>query len=205
MRYDLLMRDIAIVILAAGSARRFGAAKLAQPYAGRALLQHALTAACDCNPGEVVLVTGDYADELAPLAADYAVRVVHNVDHARGMGNSIATGIGALTRPAAAAILLPGDLPLIRAAHLAELVDAWRTTECDAVASAYAGTRGPPVLFSAAWFAHLRALDGDRGARALLDDSNLDTASVDCPAAAFDVDSECDLASLQRRQSRRAK
>jgi len=67
------------------------------------------------------------------------------------------------------------------------------------VAPRYRGTPGHPVLFDHSVFAELRALDGDRGARAVIerDPSRVAIVEVDAPPPG-DVDTPEDLARLRR-------
>ena len=61
--------------------------------------------------------------------------------------------------------------------------------------SAYTGVVGVPAIFPRERLGELLALEGDRGARALL---RGDVGSVDWPDGAVDIDTASDLASLDR-------
>jgi molybdenum cofactor cytidylyltransferase len=68
------------------------------------------------------------------------------------------------------------------------------------VAPSYRGQRGHPVAFGAGYRAALLALDGDRGARELVQDakSSLELVEVDDPGVLRDVDAPADLDSESR-------
>jgi molybdenum cofactor cytidylyltransferase len=98
-----------------------------------------------------------------------------------------------------------GDQPLIDAEVIRRVVSLWRRapTRQGAVAATYEDGRGHPVLFGASLFPALRALDGDRGARALLASLGDAVALVDVPGTQpVDVDTPEALAELARRLGR---
>jgi molybdenum cofactor cytidylyltransferase len=186
----MLTGPVVGVLLAAGSAVRFGGDKLmaaldGTPLAVRAL-EH-LTAAVDeivavVRPGDVVL-----ADSLRGQGA----RVTVCPRAAEGMGVSLAWGVRAA--PAAAAwIVALADMPWIRAETIASVANALRSGATIA-APEYRGTRGHPVGFSRALYGELAALSGDEGAKALLEGHPISRVAVDDPGALRDVDTPSDL------------
>jgi molybdenum cofactor cytidylyltransferase len=72
----------------------------------------------------------------------------------------------------------------------------------DLIAPTYLGRRGHPVLFGATWFPDLRALSGDEGARALLENAGARLARipVEDPGIHIDVDRPEDLARAVERR-----
>ena len=191
---------IAIVVLAAGSASRFGRPKLLEELDGRSLVQHALSSARGAALGPVYLVTGQDDDAVRQAAAGLADHVVFNPSHTAGMGTSIARGVTACRDAADAILLMLADQPHIDEQHLQELVDTWSGADDEIVASAFAGTLGPPVLFGHAAFDELASLEGDRGAKSLLRDERFRVRTVGCDAAGIDIDTEADLDAARRDQ-----
>jgi molybdenum cofactor cytidylyltransferase len=191
---------IATVVLAAGSASRFGRPKLLEELDGRPLLQHALSCARSAALGPVYLVTGHDEDAVRRAASGLADHVVFNASHASGMGTSIACGVAACRDTADAILLLLADQPRIAEQHLRRLVDTWTGADDEIVASAFADTLGPPVLFGNAAFDELAALDGDRGAKHVLRDERFKVGTVRCDAAETDIDTEADLDAARGNQ-----
>lgn len=190
---------IPIIVLAAGSASRFGAPKLAANLNGRPVLQHVLAAARMSGVGDTWLVTG--GDETAVLhAADgLADYVVANPDHGSGMGTSVARGIEACRSGADAALILLGDQPRVTAGHIERIAAAWSGDANEIVATDYGSGKGPPVLFGEAAFADLLVLDGDAGGRHLFGDERFTLKLVEFGDAA-DIDTPEDLARLRNAQ-----
>jgi len=181
------------IVLAAGSGSRFGGGKLMAPWRGGVLLDGALDAAFAAPVDDVFVVVG--AD---PAVATHAEarggRAIEAMDHALGLSASLKTGITALPDDAAGALVLLGDMPQVPHAILAPLVGALEGGEL-AAAPEFAGRLGNPVALSAALFPQIMALQGDRGARALIE--KLGEALVRIPATdagiMFDVDRPDDL------------
>ena len=116
-----------------------------------------------------------------------------------GMGDSIAAAVRA-TRDAPGWLILPGDLPLVRAATL-RAVAAALDGRVNAVQPNYQGERGHPVGFAAGCGTELAALEGNVGASSILRsmraiDSVADLA-VDDAGVVTDVDTPAALAQAE--------
>jgi molybdenum cofactor cytidylyltransferase len=114
----------AAVILAAGGSTRMGQPKALLPVGGVSLLRRAVAAAAGCDP--VVVVLGAVADRVRPELDGLAVTAVENPDWDQGPGTSIRVGLGA-AGDADAAVLLACNQPLVDAAHICQLITAYRT------------------------------------------------------------------------------
>ena len=191
-----MTRKVCIVMLAAGRSERFGTAKLLAEYRGKPLLQHALSAAQDACPGDVCLVVGHNAHEVADSAVGLADHVITNEDFATGIGSSIACGVRACREHADAILIMLADQPLVSSTHLAELVNRWTGNPNEIIASRFSGVSGPPVLFASALFDQLEDLHGDIGAREILRRSSSMLRTVEFAAAAIDIDTPEDLEAL---------
>jgi len=191
---------IRVILLAAGAASRFGRPKLLEDLDGRPLLQHALESARDAGVGPVLLVTGHDADAVQQAAAGCVDDVVFNPAHADGMGTSIACAIRACRNEADAVLVLLADQPRVSGEHLRGLAETWSGAADEIVATAFAETLGPPVLFGSGTFDVLADLRGDRGAKSLLHDDRFRVCTIDCDAAAIDIDTESDLDSIRETQ-----
>lgn len=139
-------RPVAIVT-AAGSAERFGGAKLLAPIRGEPLLDHAIRSLLEGGVSEVIVVVG--TDGRAALERDVnamndaRVRPVENRDPARGMFSSIQEG--ARTANGDALVVLPGDMPYVRAQTVRLLLDRF-WLEPAILSPRYRGKRGHPVV-----------------------------------------------------------
>lgn len=182
---------VAAVVLAAGAGRRMGRPKATLRVHGEALAHRAARVALEAGCDAVVVVTGADAPAAARAVADLPVHVAPNPDFARGLSTSIRAGVRAaraLDPAPDAVLLLPCDLPRMGPDALARLLRAWRDEGAQLVASAFAGVVGPPALFAGAHVDALLHLEGDRGARPLLDAAGPAVRRIPLPEAAHDLD-----------------
>ncbi len=188
---------IAAIVLAAGRSERFGPQKLALSHSGVPLVQYALRAALGGCDGPVVLVTGHEARAVREAAGvlldDPRVDVVTNPDPGRGMGSSLASGIEAVDGDAVMIFL--ADMPRVDADLASRVVDLYRRSAARVAAPLVEGRTGHPVILHADLFPALARLEGDRGARLIVERNAERTAllaGVD-PATQRDVDTPADL------------
>ncbi|MEM1418827.1 MAG: NTP transferase domain-containing protein, partial [Myxococcota bacterium] len=193
------------LVLAAGRSSRMGAAnKLLVPVDGEAMVRRVVRAVLGAGVETVVVVTGHEAEAVRAALEDFPVELVHNERFAEGMGTSLGAGVRALERRVDAAFVCLGDMPRLAPAHLEALTAAYAPREGRLVVVPVHGEgkareRGHPVLFDARFFPELAALEGDRGARRLLDEHADVAAMVPLDAAVLlDVDTPEALADLGR-------
>jgi molybdenum cofactor cytidylyltransferase len=189
----------AAIVLAAGRARRFGAQKLLAPFGGSTVLRCVVERLRASRIGRVVVVTGERAGDLRTALMGVDVEWADNADPSRGMSSSIVAGLEVVGKDAAAVLIALGDQPTIDASVIDQMIDAWHAGERPVVAPRYRGKRGNPVLFDRSLFEELRALQGDRGARDLLDahPARVGVVDVDAPAP-LDIDTAADYDVLLR-------
>ena len=184
------------VVLAAGSAARFGGRKLLAPWNGAPLLHAALAVAAAAQCEGVTVVTGADAEDVGACARafDPEIRLVHAADHAEGMAASLRAAIASLPAGTEGAFVFLGDMPRVPITVLAPLAAAVRAG-APAAAPVFRGRRGNPVLLSAGMFAQALALTGDTGARPILQGLGSRLALVESPddGVLFDVDEPGDL------------
>ncbi len=189
--------SIFATILAAGQSTRFGSTKQTLQLDGTPLIQRAVDVARQVCGDRTIIVAGhDWPNVIAASRTDGGFFVI-NEQHADGMGSSIAMAIRTCRYRADAVLVMLCDQPLITAQHLRALVDHWSGDKHEIVATAFAATIGPPVLFPRGVFADLLKLKGDRGARDLLHDMRFNLISVTFDDAAVDIDTLKDLDALQ--------
>jgi molybdenum cofactor cytidylyltransferase len=118
------MTSIAIVP-AAGRSDRFGSPKLTADLGGEPLLARTIRSLLDGLVARVVVVASQTgAFERVPLVHDPRVSVVVNPNADRGMFSSIQTGLAAAVGDPI--LILPGDMPFVRAATVAAVLEAYR-------------------------------------------------------------------------------
>lgn len=190
---------IGLIILAAGAATRMGRPKQLLSYQGRSLILHAVEVALAslCQP--IVVVLGAYVEQIKPELMPKAVQVVENSQWQEGMSSSIRAGISMLLKTNSkldAVIISLADQPLVSPQIFNQLIQSYQETQKVIVASKYNETTGVPALFSNALFPELMQLEGDKGAKALIQ-KYIDTGVILLiPEAAIDIDTPDDYKQL---------
>lgn len=147
-----------------------GENKLLCRYAGQPLIIHAVDAALQAGLDPVCVVTGHERERVVEALRGRAVRFVDNPAFASGMSTSLAAGIRVVRDECDAVVVLLGDMPRVRADHVARLIAEFEQAGLDAICvSDHDGQRGNPVLWPARDFAELAALQGDTGGRAVVE------------------------------------
>ncbi len=190
------MKIIASIILAAGRARRFGTgpgdSKVLAQLESKALVRHVAEAALNSKAKPVFVVTGQAADQVEAVLEDLDVRFVRNPDPDAGLSQSLAAGLRALPADISGVVVLLADMPFVGAGLIDQLVAAFVSApkELQAVVPVHAAMRGNPVLLGRTIFARALSIEGDRGARSLLDAPGVDVLEhpVDDEAVSIDID-----------------
>ena len=186
---------LAIAILAAGGATRFGGGKLDADLAGKRLGCHVLDTVLSLNLGTPIIITSDIPPAFAREAALHGLAaLLPNRRSADGLGSSVALAATHAIRTEASGLLVVlADMPLISPGTLAHL--AAISGRASAVRHAD-GQPGIPACFPPDWFADLQNLGGERGASALLRERKDVQVLAVAPHELSDVDTPDQLAGV---------
>ena len=160
------MSGIVGLLLAAGSAKRFGSDKL------RHELPHGVPMAIQAarhlksETASVVAVVRPGQDELFNELQGEGCNVVVCENADEGMGASLACAARAAGKAAGYVVAL-GDMPFIRRSSIAAVRDALASGAA-LTAPYWRGRRGHPVGIAGRFFEELIALRGDEGAKRIL-------------------------------------
>lgn len=180
----------AIVLAAGRSSRMGGPNKLLALFDGRPLVRRTVDTARASRAGEVVVVTGHQQQRVAAALAGADARQVHNPDFAAGLAGSLKSGVRALAQEADGALIMLGDMPGVGAADLDRLIGAFGKAGGAAIVRAtHEGKRGNPVILPKALFPEVLKLEGDTGARHIVESEGHPVVDVEIGAGAtVDVD-----------------
>lgn len=200
--------SIAAIVLAAGSATRFGSLKqLAEiedtPLVARAVAAVAGVAALD----PIVLVVGAQAELVEQAVPEGRHRTVRCERWADGVSASIRCGVAA-AGPVDAAMILLADQPLVTAALvrrvLADGMPALAKGTHDAARPIWEGQPGHPVLLGWRGLARHRELRGDDGLSTVLDPQRVLLLRSTDESPVIDVDLPGDLRLARNIAAQRA-
>ena len=192
----------AVIILAAGAARRFGRLKQTQEWQGQPLLARAVDAALASLADLVVVVLGCQADSAAAVLEarrSGRLRTVLNPAWEQGLASSLRAGLAGLPGAVQAAVFCPADQPLLSAREIDALLERHAATGAAIVAPCLRGEPRSPALFDRRLFAELAAHSGDVGGRVVLERHRQELVAVDVTDERpyLDVDTWADYQRLQ--------
>jgi molybdenum cofactor cytidylyltransferase len=185
---------VAAVILAAGKASRMGeggAHKLLAEFDGKPLVRRTAETALAADAASVIVVTGHRGSEIEAALAGLGVVAIENTDYASGMASSLISGFSAApAHDADGVLVMLADMPGVTAADLDALISAFRAASGRAIVRAVSrGKRGNPVILPHSLGDAVMRLEGDVGARHIIETSGLPVIDVDIgDAAHLDVD-----------------
>ncbi|RUV61342.1 4-diphosphocytidyl-2C-methyl-D-erythritol kinase [Mesorhizobium sp. M5C.F.Ca.IN.020.29.1.1] len=180
-----------VVLLAAGRSSRMGGPnKLLALFDGKPLVRRTAERALGSKASGIIVVTGHQRERVHAALSGLDVTFAGNPDFTEGLSSSLKAGIARVAGDAAGAMIMLGDMPGVSSADLDRLIDAFRKSEGQSVVRAsHEGKRGNPVLLPRSLFAAIAHLEGDTGARHLVEAEGLDVVDVEIgKAASIDVD-----------------
>lgn len=185
---------IAVILLAAGMATRMGPAgghKLLAKFAGVPLVRRSALAALNSDAQSVTVVVGYRQDEIRDALSGLALNVVSNPDYATGMASSLAAGVAFIenSKPDGILIML-ADMPMLTSDDLNRVMTAFRDLGGDLIVRAVSqGRPRNPVILPGSMSDAVRGLQGDVGARHLIETCGLSVFDLELgEAAQVDVD-----------------
>jgi molybdenum cofactor cytidylyltransferase len=136
------------VVVAAGFSRRMGRFKLLLPWDGETVIERVVHTLERTAPGEIVVVTGHRADEVAAALDGTRARTIVNPDYATGeMLSSVQTGLRALSVETTGALICLGDQPQMEAETVHRVLEASNAAGDQAVViPSYQMRAGHPIL-----------------------------------------------------------
>lgn len=166
---------IAVVMLAAGNSRRFGANKLFCRVEGQPLFIRTIRELV--KAGKLLKKKKPYMEltftavvqygEMAELLLDEGIHVVYNPHPEEGISSSLKIGLLA-DRDADACAFCVADQPMLRAETVAGLLDTYESGEKGIGYVIFEGRPGSPSVFSKKYFDELLDLTGDVGGKRVI-------------------------------------
>ncbi|MCO6385465.1 NTP transferase domain-containing protein [Aliihoeflea sp. 40Bstr573] len=180
-------------ILAAGrSSRMHGPNKLLAEFDGEPLIRRVAEAVTNSSVDATHVVLGHQRDRVASALGGLDLAMVENPEYADGLSTSLKAAERALPPEVNGLLVVLGDMPGVTAKAIDAMLEAFAGAGGQAIIRATdAGKRGNPVLLPRALFAQIERIEGDTGARHLVECAALPVVDVELGAAAsLDLDTQ---------------
>lgn len=181
---------ISALLLAAGKSERMGEAKQLLTIGGQRMIEAALTNLQGSRCDEIIVVLGFVADEIRPLVeGKERVKVVINPQFQKGMSTSIRQGLQEISPRATGILIALADQPFIPSRVINKLIDRFAVGTKGIIVPVYEGKRGHPVILDRKKYeGGLLVLQGDVGARGIIQDHQEDVLEVAVAAKGVLID-----------------
>jgi len=187
--------------MAAGSSSRMGEAKQLLPWKEATLIEDVIAKTLQLNTVKTVVVLGANEDKIVPKITSYPIEVIYNIEWEKGLGNSIAFGIYHIKKnyDVDGVLVTLADQPLIEATYLKVMIDLFETDKNQIIATKYQnGKLGVPALFDKSYLLELSIIDGDKGAKSILEKYTNSVITTQINTNVFDIDTDEDYKRLKK-------
>ena len=160
---------ISAILLAAGQSKRMiGENKLTKEIKGIPLIKHSVKNILASSINELIIVLG-YQKEIIEKLIDKheKIKFVFNKDFESGMASSIKTGINHLSKNTEAFFICLGDMPMVNSDIYNQLIQSRNNKEI--IVPTYKEQQGNPILFSKSIIEQIMTIQGDVGAKKILE------------------------------------
>ena len=160
---------ISAILLAAGQSKRMVSEnKLAKKIQGVPLIKHSVKNILAASIDELIIVLG-YQKEIIEKLIDKneKIKFVFNKDFESGMASSIKTGLDNLSEKTEAFFICLGDMPMVNHDIYNQIIRSKNNKEI--IVPTYKGQQGNPVLFSNSMRNKIMNIQGDIGAKKILE------------------------------------
>lgn len=179
------------VMVAAGMSSRMNSFKPMLRLAGSTVIKTAIDTLLSAGVTEIVVVTGNNAEQLARHVSREGVSCVFNPRYAEtDMFYSASLGLAACYHKCDNVFFLPADVPLFAPESLQALLKHQQEQPVEILIPSYKGKPGHPVLLSDKAVGELLRYDGEGGLRGAMNESPCSKAYLDLPDLGLILDAD---------------
>jgi len=160
---------ISAILLGAGQSKRMnGENKLTKKIEGIPLIKHSVKNILASSIDELIIVLG-YQNEIVKKLIDKndKIKFVFNKDFENGIASSIKVGLNHLSKNTEAFFICLGDMPMVNSDIYNQLIES--INQKDIIVPTYNNQQGNPVLFSISMKDKIKTVEGDMGAKKIID------------------------------------
>jgi molybdenum cofactor cytidylyltransferase len=158
-----------VIILAGGRSTRMGTMKQLLPWGKRTILQHVIDTASAVNPAEIIVVLGHNASEISGVLKDEPVKIAVNKEFSNGMSSSLKTALRHVSPESDTYVFMLGDQPLVTVDLLRLLLEHHNKSKLGITVPVYKNEKGRPVIIDSKYREELTTMEGEIGAKQVID------------------------------------
>lgn len=188
------MENIWAIVLAGGESKRMGTPKMMMPFRGGTIISTVIKNILFSDVGNVITVLGAYRSGVLREIEAFPVKHCYNPDYKEGMLSSVKCGFRHLPDDFRAALVFPGDQPMIRPEVVNLIINSYLESGKGIVIPVFKMQRGHPLLVDSKYrdeIMHLNGSDGLKGLAVMHPDDVLETGTND-PSILKDIDTRED-------------
>ena len=174
-----MMQKISAIITASGKSERFGSDKLMHKVNSKSVIYYVIDSVINAKFSESLIVLRN--TELKDYASNRGLKAVWNDSYEKGMSESIILGIKNVSINSDAAMIIPGDIPMMTSDYLNSLINHYIESRKGIAGFLLNGMPASPVIFSRKYFNELLQLKGDRGGKPVIMKHRDDFTGIDAP------------------------
>lgn len=193
------MNKISILVLAAGGSKRMNGIKQLLPYKSSTLLENTLDAVQSSSCKSSYCVLGGNSEKILKNIKFGKTAVLLNPEWEEGLGKSISMGVQKILeieKELDGIMIVLADQPLINSDYLNKLNQKFQQNSEKIICSGYEKNNGVPAIFPPKYFSKLLKLEGDQGAKNLLNNSQSEVISIEAQHLLLDIDTREDYERL---------
>lgn len=179
LHYGSIKHFVSAIILAAGKSTRMeGRQKLLCQIGKKTIIEKTVDNLLGSKVDEVILVLGFFSREIIKKFSNYSdkkLRIVINSNYNSGMSSSILAGLEKINIVSDSIMICLGDQPFIESELIDLLIDCYNSNRKGIVVPVNnKKTRGHPVIISLKYYKSLKSMQGDIGARKIIESNSDD-------------------------------
>ena len=190
------MKNIAVLVLAAGKSSRMNGIKQLEKINNKTLLDITLEKLKCIFSDEIYCVLGANVDKIKAEITSKNIQFIENPNYEKGLSSSIISGIQYFKKEALqfdGIYILLADQPAIEIAYLESLLVLFKEHKDIIIASNYGTKLGVPAIFPKKYFPELLLIKGDKGAKEFINQRKNEVVCPESSTNFFDIDTKEDL------------
>ncbi len=190
------MKNIAILVLAAGKSSRMNSIKQLEKINHKNLISITLDKVRYIFPDTIFCVLGANANKIKKEITTKNIEFISNTNFEKGLSSSIVAGIKYFEKNQFnfdGIFILLADQPALEISYLKSMITLYQDNEDKIIASNYGNKLGVPAIFPKKYFIDLLLIQGDKGAKEFINQRKKIVIYPKKNTNFFDIDTKEDL------------